>query len=170
MVITGCGNATLQVDLPVYGEAPAGVWLVDDQGRTVGSLSLAAALPDGGLYRGVLDSNAALPPVPTTSATRVFSIVARYADDTLLTALFGAYRRTCPGVTGAVYDADAFTLLPGALVTLLYHDPAAGEQIWNGAPVRPEQSAGRGSGGDVRLSTAGGHLSGAGVATRAMRI
>ena len=95
LVITGCGNATLQVDLPVYGEAPAGVWLVDDQGRTVGSLSLAAALADGGLYRGILDSNAALPPVPTTSATRVFSVVARYGDDTVLSALFGAYRRTC---------------------------------------------------------------------------
>ena len=62
VVISGCGNATLQVDLPVYGEAQAGVWLVDDQGRTVGSLSLAATLADGGLYRGILDSNAALPP------------------------------------------------------------------------------------------------------------
>ena len=79
--------------------------------------------------------------------------MARYGDDTVLSALFGAYRRTCPGVTGAVYDGDAFTLLQGALVTLFYHDAAAGEQVWNGAPygqrairrswTRREPTAGR---------------------------
>ncbi|MSP14646.1 MAG: hypothetical protein EXR62_17025 [Chloroflexi bacterium] len=129
-VFKTCGyQLTIGVEEPIYGEAPVQVALIDDRGRLAGYMARVSEIPGGGLYHGIGTTTY----VYGEGVPQTFSVskVVTYGDGTILTEPVYTHVEQCLDPSGYVFDSEVAARIQGAVVTLYYHDPVAGDIVWN---------------------------------------
>lgn len=129
--ITTCGAAaTIETEVDIFGDAPASVVLMDDCGRTLGSMTRIADIAGGGRYRGSALAFA----IVGAGVPQRFTIhkVAQWNDGLTLTDDVATYIERCIDPSGYIYNAGTNARLEGAIVTLYQKDPA-GDVVWTAA-------------------------------------
>ncbi|MBI3941961.1 MAG: hypothetical protein HY326_03035 [Chloroflexi bacterium] len=129
-VFKTCGyELAIGVEEPIYGEVPIRVALMDDRGRLAGYMARVSEIPGGGLYYGIGTTTY----VYGEGVPQTFHIskVVTYGDGTTLTEHVYTHVERCLDPSGYIFDSEVAARIQGAVVTLYYHDPVAGDIIWN---------------------------------------
>ncbi len=129
--IVTCGSAAADISssAEIIGDAPVSVIYMDDRGRVIGAMNRVGDVPGGGIYSGVAQSRG----IYQGGIPQIFRIrkVVTWADGTVLTDGVATHQEICDDPSGYIYNASTLDHLQGAVVTLYYRDPVAGDVIWN---------------------------------------